>query len=238
MTSTRLQPLYLFADSQLLFWKQGERRLLESIVRNLGIESPRAAYLGASNGDRPEFYEIFTAAMDNVGLSACRMISSAFPPDERAFLESAELILLAGGDVRLGWDTFQRTGIKDVLLARYAQGAALIGISAGAVQLGRHALFEDSQSSATQLIDMLNLAPAVVDAHDERGEWARLSHAVHLMEGTVMGLGLPSGGGVVVHPDTTFEPLRHPVHEFTFDGTRVTHSLLWPNDPGCASPRS
>jgi cyanophycinase len=238
VTSTKLQPLYLFADSQLLFWKQGERRLLESIVRNLGVESPRAAYLGASNGDRPEFYEIFTAAMRDIGLSDCRMIGSAFSPDERAFLESAELILLAGGDVRLGWDIFQRTGIKDVLLARYAQGAALIGVSAGAVQLGRHALFEDSQSSSTQLIDMLNLAPAVVDAHDERGEWARLSHAVHLMEGIVTGLGIPSGGGVVVHPDTTFEPLRHPLHEFTFDGTRVTHSLLWPNGPGSASQRS
>lgn len=233
---TQLQPLYLFADSQLLFWKQGERRLLESIVQNPGGGSPRAAYLGASNGDRPEFYEIFTAAMDNVGVTDHRMIGSEFAPAERAFLESAQLILLAGGDVRIGWNAFERTGIKDVLLSRYAQGAVLIGISAGAVQLGRHALFETPQSSATELIDMLNLAPAVVDVHDERGEWARLSNAVHLLEGTVMGLGIPSGGGVIVHPDATFEPLRHPVHEFAFEGSRVTHSLLWPNDVRSASP--
>ena len=237
-TSAQLRPLYLFADSQLLFWKQGERRLLESMVADLAGESPRAAYLGASNGDRPEFYGIFTAAMDNVGLSDCRMISSAFTPDERAFLEGARLILLAGGDVRLGWSVFEKTGIKDVLLDRYARGATLIGISAGAVQLGRHALLEGEQSCATELVNMLNLAPAVVDVHDELGEWARLSNAVHLLEGTVMGLGIPTGGGVIVHPDTTIEPLRHPAHEFTFDGTRVTHSLLWPHDVSSSLPPS
>ena len=46
-TPSKPRPLYLFADSQLLFWKQGERRLLESIVQNPGGGSPRAAYLGA-----------------------------------------------------------------------------------------------------------------------------------------------------------------------------------------------
>ena len=142
-----LRPLYLFADSQLLFWKHGERRLLESMLEGMPGNSSRAAYLGASNGDRPEFYEIFTAAMGNVGWPNCQMISSAFTPDERDFLEQAQLILLAGGDVRSGWDTFERTGIKDVLLTRYAQGAVLIGISAGAIQLGRHALLERDRKS-------------------------------------------------------------------------------------------
>ena len=237
MAPPKLQPLYLFADSQLLFWKQGQRRLLESIVEGLGESAPlRAAYLGASNGDRPEFYEIFAAAMDNVGLADRRGISSEFTADERSFLESAQLILLAGGDVRLGWSIFERTGIKDVLLARHAQGAVLMGISAGAVQLGHHALLEAEHSSATELIDMLSLAPAIVDVHDEPGEWTRLSNAVHLLEGAVTGLGIPSGGGVVVHPDATLEPLRHPAHEFTFDGTRVTHALLWPHEVSSSPP--
>ena len=227
-TPSQRRPLYLFADSQLLFWKQGERRLLELMLAGIAGEPFRAAYLGASNGDRPEFYEIFTAALGHVSGSDCRMISSAFSSDERAFLEDAQLILLAGGDVRLGWDTFERTGIKDVLLARYARGAVLIGISAGAVQLGRHALLEGQASSATELVSMLNLAPAVVDVHDEVGHWARLSNAVHLLEGAVVGLGIPTGGGLVVHPDSAVEPIRHPVNEFAFDGTRVTHSLLWP----------
>jgi hypothetical protein len=40
------------------------------------------------------------------------------------------------------------------------------------------------------------------------------------------GLRIPSGGGVIVHTDTTIEPLRRPAHEFRFEGTRVRHSLL------------
>jgi cyanophycinase-like exopeptidase len=166
--------------------------------------------------------------MDTVGWSDRRMISATFEPAERAFLERAQLILLAGGDVRLGWNALERTGMKDIILSRYAQGAVLIGISAGAVQLGRHAILETPESSGSELVNMLNLAPAVIDVHDEQGEWARLSGAVHLLEGTVTGLGIPTGGGVRVHPDTTVEPLRHPAHEFVFDGARVTHSLLYP----------
>ena len=47
-----------------------------------------------------------------------------------------------------------------------------------------------------------------------------------LAGGPGTGLGIPSGGGVIVHADTTIEPLRRPAHEFRFEGTRVTHSLL------------
>ena len=77
-----------------------------------------------------------------IGISGRRMIDSSFGPDDRAFLERAQLIVLAGGDVRLGWNTFEKTGMKDVILGRYAQGAVLVGISAGAVQLGRYGIVE------------------------------------------------------------------------------------------------
>ncbi|MFZ3269114.1 MAG: peptidase, partial [Mycobacterium sp.] len=79
---------------------------------------------------------------------------------------------------------------------------------------------------ATELLDVFKLVPVVIDAHDERAEWARLSRTIHLLEGAATGLGIPSGGGVIVHADTTIEPLRRPAHEFRFEGTRLTHSLL------------
>ncbi|HVQ53435.1 MAG TPA: peptidase, partial [Mycobacterium sp.] len=78
----------------------------------------------------------------------------------------------------------------------------------------------------TELLDLFNLIPLVIDAHDERAEWARLSRTIHLLEGAAAGLGIPSGGGVIVRAHTTIEPLRRPAHQFRFDGTRVTHSLL------------
>lgn len=233
-TAPQLQPLYLLADSQLLFWKRQDRLLLEAAIGGLARDTPlSAAYIGASNGDRLEFYEIFAAAMDAIGITDRRMIDSSFGPDERAFLARAQLIVLAGGDVRLGWNTFEETGMKDVILGRYAQGAVLVGISAGAVQLGRYAIVETPESAATDLLDVFNLVPVIIDTHDEGAEWARLSRTIHLLEGAATGLGIPSGGGVIVHANTTIEPLRRTAHEFRFKGTRVTHSLLCADEGNC-----
>jgi cyanophycinase len=224
------QPLYLLADSQLLFGKQRDRLLLEVALDGLARDTRlSAAYIGASNGDRPEFYEIFEGAMDAIGVNNRRMIDSSFGPDDRAFLNGAQLIVLAGGDVRLGWTTFERTGMKDVILGRYTQGAILVGISAGAVQLGRCGIVETPES-ATELLDVFNLVPAVVDTHDERADWARLARTVQALRGAATGLGIPSGSGVIVHPDHTLEPLRHAAHQFRFEGAHVTHSLLRPDD--------
>jgi cyanophycinase len=230
-TAPPLQPLYLLADSQLLFWKRQDRLLLEAALAGLARNRPpSAAYIGASNGDRPEFYEIFEAAMDAVGITDRRMIDSSFEPDDRTFLGRAHLIVLAGGDVRLGWDAFERTGMKDVIVDRHARGAVVVGVSAGAIQLGRYGIVETPESPATELLDVFNLVPMVVDTHDERGEWGRLTGTIHFLQGAATGLGIPAGGGVIVHPDATVEPLRRPAHEFRFDGTRVTHSLLYSDE--------
>lgn len=226
-TAPQLQPLYLLADSQLLFWKRQDRLLLEAAVGELARGTPlSAAYIGASNGDRPEFYGIFEAAVDAIGITDRRMIDSSFGPDDRAFVERAQLIVLAGGDVRLGWNTFEETGMKDVILGRYAQGAVLVGISAGAVQLGRYGIVETPESPATELLDVFKLVPLVIDTHDERAEWARLSRAIHMLDGAATGLGIPSGGGIIVHADTTIEPLRRPAHQFRLEGGRLEHTLL------------
>ncbi|MDT5257331.1 MAG: hypothetical protein QOD10_2411 [Mycobacterium sp.] len=57
MPPTPPQPLYLLADSQLLFWKRQDRLLLATALDGLARDTPvSAAYIGASNGDRPEFY--------------------------------------------------------------------------------------------------------------------------------------------------------------------------------------
>jgi cyanophycinase-like exopeptidase len=227
VTAPQPKPLYLLADSQLLFWKRHDRLLLEAALDGLTQGNPpSAAYIGASNGDRAEFYEIFEAAMDAIGITDRRMVGSSFDPDDRAFLERAQLIILAGGDVRLGWNTFERTGMKDVILGRYAKGAVLVGVSAGAVQLGRYGVVEAPENSGTELLDVFDLAPMIIDAHDERTEWARLSRAIRMLEGSVPGLGIPSGGGVIVHANGAIEPLRYPAHAVTFEGTDVKHSLL------------
>lgn len=208
------QPIYLFADSQLLFWRDGGNLFLDSIVRLVTRASPRAAYLGASNGDDPEYYSIFEAAMAGAGVRNCRMIPRSFTPEDRSFLSEADLILLAGGDVERGWDVFVETGMSEFVIRRYYEGAVLLGVSAGAVQLGLHAPAESGAPTARPL-GTFGLVPFVIDAHDEGREWGRLRRAVGLPGGDAKGIGIPTGGGLIYYPDGRVEAVRRPLYELS-----------------------
>lgn len=225
--AARPRPIYLLADSQLLFPRPPEASVLEPVRAGIGAEHPRAAYLGAANGDEPAFYEIFAAAMENVGITDCRMVHARPSPGELSFLESADVVLLAGGDVRQGWNAFTACGVDDALRRRHAAGAALIGVSAGAVHLGEFG-WTAGDSSPEALFSTLALAPWVVDAHAEDSDWAELRSAVTALGGAARGLGIPRGGGVVYHPDGTVEALRHPACEVELRGGVLSASLLMP----------
>lgn len=61
-----VQPLYLLADSQLLFWKSSAGPFLASIFQASTSPALNVAYIGASNGDSPEAYSFFKAALDQL----------------------------------------------------------------------------------------------------------------------------------------------------------------------------
>ncbi len=73
--------------------------------------------------------------------------------------------------------------MKEVILDRYSGGAILVSISTGAVQLGRYSFVEAVNDVSTEVFDMFNLVPAIIDTHDERANWARLSRTVESMQG-------------------------------------------------------
>src|ERR1044072_4374856 len=123
-----LQPIYLFADSQLLFW-YNKGTLFPNTIKELILPaSPKAAYIGASNGDDPPFYSIFEAAIEKSWIENRRMIPSSVTSIDELFLNEADIILLAGGDVERGWKVFNQSGLKDAVIKRYYEGAILIGI--------------------------------------------------------------------------------------------------------------
>ena len=221
------QPLYLFADSQLLFWRDGGSLFLDSVRRLVTRDSPGAAYIGASNGDAPEFYALFEAAMAGVGVHNCRMIPRSFPAEDQAFLNGADIILLAGGEVVRGWDVFVETGMREFIVRRYFEGAVLIGISAGAAQLGLYGPVERGASPG-ELVATFQLVPFVVDAHDEGRGWDRLRRMIRLLGGAAKGIGIPAGGGLIYHPDGGVAAVRRPLHQLSFDGGAVKESPLIP----------
>jgi peptidase E len=241
MSEPNIKPVFLLADSQLLFWHGKEENLMSRIRKLLEQDKPdgpfNAAYIGASNDDKPEFYDIFLAAVNQAGITEdhCRMIrSKRTPKKDLKYLEEADLILLAGGDTVKGWkiikDKFQQT-----IVDCYYKGALLIGISAGAVQLGLRGWREDKEFPAN-LFETFQLVPAVIDVHNEETDWERLQKTIEHIASWSKGFGIPTGGGAVYHPDWSFEALRHHLVEFAnvkdeFGWAVFKRSLIIPGEP-------
>jgi hypothetical protein len=229
-----IKPIILLADSQLLFWREGDEPFLRRVRALLDADeerarrAPRAAYLGASNGDAPEFYQLFVAAMEQIEVRDCRHLPAQPAAEDLEFLAAADLILLAGGEVRRGWDAFKAAGLDQKLVERYYGGALFVGVSAGAVQLGLKGWDETGERTS----DMLRIVPFVVDVHDEPS-WGRLLQLVPKAGEHARGLGIPSGGGALYHPDYSVEPVRHPLVEVSQGESGVQQALLL---PGQASP--
>lgn len=219
-------PLFLLADSQLLFWADEDgRHFIDRVAARTGPGAPRAAYLGASNGDQPDFYSIFLAAVEGIGPAECRMIPAVPSDEERAFVETADVILLAGGDVAVGWRAFEASGMRDVVERRYWDGAVLVGVSAGAVQLGTAGWPEGEPDAA---FGTWGLAPFVVDAHAEDEDWAALRAVVRGRGEGARGIGIPRGGGLVYHADGTLEAVRHPLTELSMRGEGLVSAVIFP----------
>jgi cyanophycinase len=222
-----LKPIYLFADSQLLFWKNEDGLFLDSVRNLLERHQPKAAYIGASNGDDPAFYSLFQGAMEGIGVRDCCMINSQLSEGEGSFLNDADLILLAGGDVQRGWEGFKKNGVRETVVKRYLEGAVLIGISAGSVQLGWFG-WPAGELTEDRLFETFKLVPFVVDAHDEKNAWRDLRQSIRFCGGVVNGIGLPAGGGLIYHRNHTVESVRYPVVEIFVESGEIHQSLLMP----------
>src|SRR5258708_16247983 len=122
-----IKPLYLLADSQLFFGKSDSDSLAERVRADLDASNPKVAYVGASNGDQPEFYSLFQAAMESMKISDCRLVPSQPSREDILFIEDADLIVLSGGDVERGWQAFEQNGLKELLPRRRFDGATLMG---------------------------------------------------------------------------------------------------------------
>ena len=210
--TTPLKSIFLLADSELLFYRENEQLLLDRVVKEWKRDQLKAAYIGASNGDHPDFYAIFVSAMEGAGVYNCRMIFSSLSEADLAFLSDADIILLAGGDAEAGWRVFLANGLNEHIVRRYYEGASVIGISAGAVQLGLCCLAADGS-----LIETFALVPFVIGAHEESANWRTTIELLQLSDGSKSAIGLRKGSGAVYRPDHTLEPLRYPLVELSLE---------------------
>jgi cyanophycinase len=230
LLSTPYKPIFLLADSQLLFSRKDEPffcSLLESLKEARADGTVKGAYIGASNGDNPEFYQIFVEVCRVIDIDDYRMIPSEPSEEDYKFLDEADLILLAGGDIKRGWDIFVKNGLDKKIIDRYNGSATLIGVSAGAVQLAQQGWHKPEKSY--KLFSTFRLVPFIIDVHEEP-LWERL-HKIVLKEGEyTKGIGISKGGGAIYHPDGAIEAIRHPLTELSVSDETVSESLIFPSE--------
>ena len=229
--SRAVKPIYLFADSQPLFWSPDGVPFLRSACALIETHDPLAVYVGASNGDDPAFYSIFEAAMEQAGVEERRMIPIDMNPDDLDSVERADLILLSGGDVEQGWRAFEDNGLKRIIARRYNEGALLMGVSAGAVQIGL-----GGWSEKGKLIGTFRIIPHAIGAHEEEQGWAGVKEMVRHFGEHTRGYGIPAGGGMIYHPDHSIEPIRRPLYEFQIRKREVEQHILLPGDGPVPDP--
>ena len=136
-----LKPIYLFADSRLLFHRRADASsFLDDVVQNTGVTHPSVAYLAHRTATIQASITICLPAFEASHAGERKMVPSRPTTEERLFLESAEIILLAGGSVEVGWRAFEENGFRSLIRQRYFAGAILLGVSAGAAQVGRGGL--------------------------------------------------------------------------------------------------
>lgn len=221
-----IKPIYLLADSTPLFDKNHAEQYFLADINSASSSTLKAAYIGASNGDNPDFYDLFVQAMKNIKVEDCFMIKSAFDDDDKKNLESADIILLAGGDVKLGWDTINSTGMQKVILERFHNGATLIGVSAGARHLSWQSLGSDNDD-IEYLMDTLKMVPFCITTGDGTKE---LKTVMKLSESMKKGMVIPPGGMIIYYADNTVSSIRKAAEEIIYTEEGFKSALIMPEE--------
>ncbi len=202
------KPIFLLADSQLLFYQEGSVDFLQRIKQLLEHSCPKAAYLGASNDNEPAFFELFQAAMAKIGITDCRFVIE-FSQEDKRYLEQADVIFFAGGDTEKGWQVFQQHKLQELIGKCYLGGAILMGLSAGAVQLGTTAW--TGQDKDLRCFTTFQFVPYIIGVHEDQ-QWSNLQQVLAKQANTyAKAIGIPKGGGLVVYPDLSIEAIRYAV---------------------------
>jgi hypothetical protein len=228
----KIKSIFLFADSQVLFWQSKEGLFIERLRQEIEEDKERpegeitAAYIGASNGDKAEYYDIFVTAMKQIEITNCRHIKAKPTEDDYKYLRTADLVLLAGGSIIKGWKAIQKTELQKRIVDCYHNGAVLVGVSAGAVQLGLRG-WKMTKKIPKDLFPTFQIVPAAVDVND-KSDWKFLQEVVGTLGETNRGYGIPAGGGAVYHPDWSFEAIRHHLVEYFYVGGGMKRSLIFP----------
>jgi len=192
-------------------YRRASELLWRKTVEAAGAPHPIFAYVGCASGDSANFRSYFESPLKQAGARKILpvLLCGRRPDlaDALAVLEAADAVFVSGGDVEQGMRVLEKTGFSEVLRGLAANGKPFVGLSAGSLMLARGWVrWRDPENDATaEQFSCLNVAPIYCDAHDEDSGWAELKSLLRLLPKETVGWGIPSGGGLTVHPDGAVE---------------------------------
>jgi hypothetical protein len=193
---------------------------------------PLLAWVGAANGDQRAWYErVAKVLRERYGaeVEMARTVGEHDTGETRQLIEAAQVIYIGGGDVSLLAERVRALGVDEQIRRRHAEGALVVGVSAGAIGLTRYWVqfpednFELEHPTRFACIGALPLA---VDCHDEESDWEELRALLAAWEreepgAVVDAYGIPLGGALEIAPTGTVTHLGPAPKWLRLDGGRI-----------------
>lgn len=213
--SCRPLPIYLLAGGP------GSRQLRRDplVARALasgGVARPSVAYVGVASGDNRAFLTMMAQLLRLCGAREVTLAPLAGRranlDQARAILETADVVFVSGGDVEAGMRALEERQAVPFLRGLFEAGKPFVGMSAGSIMLAQQWVrWDGPDDAAAELFPCMGLAPVLCDTHGEAEDWEELCALLGLAPEGSCGYGIPSGGGLAVHPDGRLEALGGPV---------------------------
>jgi len=212
-------PIYLLAGDP------GARRSMKDplicrAIASCGVVEPSIAYVGAASGDDKSFFKMIAGLMRACGAGEVELAPLAGRrvklDTTRAILEKVDMIFVSGGDVEEGMEVLEERGMMPFLRELHGGGKPFFGLSAGSIMLARQWIVWDdpNDDSTSSAFPCMGFAPVLCDTHAENEGWEELRALLLISPEGTSGYGIPTGGGLCVHPGGELEALGTPVSCF------------------------
>lgn len=203
--------------------RKGADPLLEHILALAAGRRPAIAYIGAASGDDRDFLGFIGAIFKRAGAGQVLLAPMVSPTvnlkKTKAVLAECDLVFVSGGDVELGMNYLELSGLIPFLKQLYDAGKVFLGLSAGSIMLAQSWVrWPDAGNDATvETFPCLGLAPLFCDTHAEKEEWDELKVLLKLT-GAAVGYGIPSGAALRVSANGSLLALGKPVQQLAWRG--------------------
>ena len=113
-------------------------------------------------------------------------------------------------------EVLEERGMMPFLRDLHAGGKPFFGLSAGSIMLARRWIVWDdpNDDSTSSAFPCMGFAPVLCDTHAEDEGWEELRALLLISPEGTSGYGIPTGGGLRVHPGGELEALGTPVSCF------------------------